>query len=99
MRPNKPKHELGAEKDLSKGPSKENGWLMIKKELPGWCLVLLGLFFLKNPVSSHEDLLWMVSLPSSSIKFFTSDGNVATASEAKSGLYPDTKLSLRDRFW
>ena len=87
MRPNKLKHKFGAEKDLSKGPSKEIGWLVIKKlELPGWHLVLLGLFFQKSPVSSYEDLLWMVSFPSSSIKFFTSDGNVATASEAKSGL-------------
>lgn len=35
VRPNKLKHEFGAEKDLSKGPSEENGWLVMKKlELP-----------------------------------------------------------------
>ena len=36
MRPNKLKHKFGAEKDLSKGPSKEIGWLVIKKTRASW---------------------------------------------------------------
>ena len=79
--------------------AKQGEWVahaLKKTRTPRWFLVLLGIFFQKSPVSSHEDLLRMVSfLFNQILQLYWKCGNSFWSWMQL--LYPDTKLILRDR--